>query len=167
MLRLGLGVVLIGLIAATHAAEPEGDFFAPKLNLPTAQIDQLGTNFPPSYQLSTSVVLIRPSDTAHIGLGFDSTYRLYPVAQTQPETIQAINLHWQQAADGDHILLRRLLHLELKGEQVNVEFHPHKVLIGGERFKITFQPQSTLIEGERLKILLQSHSATMLWNKAF
>lgn len=166
MLRLGLGVVLVGLIAATQAAESGEVLFAPRLNLSTAQIDQPGADLP-SYQLSASVVLIRPSNTANIGLGFGGTLQLPPAAQTQTEAARSINVRLQQAYDGDNILLQHLLHLEFKGEQVNIRFRPHSVTVAGERLKITFQPQSALLEGERLKIMLRPHSATMLWGKAF
>ena len=167
MLRLGLGVVLVGLIAATQAAGFDESFFAPRFNLSTAQVDQPGTDFQPSYQLSASVVLIRSSDTAHVGLGLGSTLQLPPAAQTQPETSQPTNILRQQAYDGDNVLLQRLLRLEYKGDLVNIAFRPRSISVEGEHLKITFQPQSALIEGERLKVMLRPHSATMLWGKAF
>jgi len=167
MFRLGLGFVLVGLVAAAPAAEAEEDVFVLKLDLLTTQFVHSGIDLLPPYQFSASDVLIRPPDTAPIELGFGSTSNLSFVANPQPETARAINAHWQQTYDGDLVSLPRLLRFEFKGEQANITFRPRSVSIAGKQLKITFLPQSALIERDRLKVLLQPHSVSMLWSKAF
>lgn len=167
MLRLCLGVVLVGLVAATQAAEFDEDIFAPELNLFTTQPVHSGFNFMLHYQFSASVVFIRSPDTALTEPALDSTFQLPFVAQPQQETTRATPSYWQQAYDGNRISLQRLLSVEFKGERANITFRPRSVLIEGEQFRITFRSQSALIERERLKILFQPHSASLLWNKMF
>lgn len=167
MLRLCLGVVFVGSVAVTQAAEFEEGFFVPGLNLLTTQFAPPDTDFLSPYQFSASVVLTHPSDTASIGLGLGSTFQLPSIAKPQQETTPAINARWHQTYDDDPVSLQRFLSVELKGEQTNIILRPHSVSIEGERLKITFRPQSALIEGERFNILLQPHAVSMLWSKAF
>jgi len=167
MLRLSLGFVLFWLVVAAQAAEFDEDFFVSELNLLTTRLVHSSADFLPLYQLSASVVLTSPSDTAPFGLGFGNVSHVPSVAKPQQETIMAENTRWQQIYDGGRVSLQHLLRVEFKGEQANITLRPRSVSIEGERFRITFRPQSALIEKERLKILFQPHSVSMLWSKAF
>ena len=151
MLRFGLGLVFAGLVAAAQIAEADEEFFAPELGLLTTRFGYSSTDFLSSYQFSASVVLTRSPDAALTGSGFDSASRLPSAAKPQQKTVQAINTRWQQVCDSNCISFSHLLGVEFKGEQANITFRSHSVLIGGEQFKITFRP----------------HSASMLWSKVF
>jgi len=152
MLRLGIGLVLVGLVAAAHATQPDDeDYFVPTLDLLTTQFAHSGITFIPAYQLSASVVLTRTSDTASIGSGFGSTSQFPSIASPRREFIWATNSTWQQTRDGDHISLSHLFRVEFNEEQVNIAVRAHSVLINRERFKIKLQP----------------HSTSILWSKAF
>lgn len=167
MLRLGFGLVLVWLVAAAQAAQPDEDYSVPRLDLLTTLLVNPGIDFLPAYQFSASVALTRASDTAPIESGIGSPSSLPSIAKPQQETVRAINSRWHQTYDGDHISLPRLLCAEFKVEQVSIALRLHSVSIGGERLKITFLPRSALIEAERLKVILQPHSASLLWNMAF
>jgi len=167
MLRFGLGLVFVGLVAAAQVAEADEDFFAPGLNLLTTRFGYSSTESLSPYQFSASVVLTRSPDTDLTGSESDSTPQLPSSAKPQQEITQAINTHWQQACDSSCISFSRLFGVEFKGAQANITFRSHSVLIGGEQFKITFRPQSALIEREQLKIILRPHSASMSWSKVF
>jgi len=151
MLRLGFGLVLVGLVGVTQAAQSDEDFFEPRLNLLTTRFVHSGTDFLPPYQFNASVVFTPSSDTEPVGLGFSNTSRLHSVVKSQQEAVQAANPNWQQAYVGGRNSLRRLLSVEFNGELANV----------------TFRPRSISIERERLKIMLQQNSASMSWSKAF
>jgi len=150
-LRLGFGLVLAGLIAATQAAQPDEDFFVPKLNLLTTQFVHSSTGFLPPYQFSASVVLTGTPDTASTGLGFINTFQLPSVAKPQTEAVRAINANWQQTYGGDRVSLQHLLRVEFNGEQGDIVFQPHSISI----------------EEKRLKVMLKLHSLSMLWKKSF
>ena len=167
MLRFGLGLVFAGLVAAAQVAGADEDFFPSQLDLLTTRFGYSSTDFPYPYQFSASVVLARSPDATLTGSGFDSASRLPSAAKPQQETVQATNTHWQQACDSNCISFPHLLGVEFKGEQANITFRPHSVLIGGEQFKIIFRPQSALIEREQLKIMLRPHSASMSWSNVF
>jgi len=151
MLRIGFGLMLVGLEGAAQAAPSDEDFFEPRLNLLTTRFVHTGTDFLPPYQFSASVVLTRSPDTEPVGLGFSNASRLHSVVKSQQEAVQTANLNWQQAYAGGRISLKRLLSVEFKGELANV----------------TFRPRSISIERERLKVMLQQNSASMSWSKAF
>ena len=151
MLRLGIGLVLVGLVATAQAAQPDEEFFAPRLNLITTRFVHSGSNFLPSYQFNASVVLIRPPDNASIGSGFGSAYPLPYISKLQQENVPAINAQWHQTYAGDSILSPRLLRVEFKVEQLNIAL----------RFN------SVTIDEKQLKIVLQPHSASMLWRTSF
>lgn len=167
MLRVGFGLVFVGLVGATQAAQSDEDFFVPKHNLLTTRLVHSSTDFLPPYQFSASVVLTRLPDTAPIGFGVGSAFQLSSAAKPKQETAKATNALWQQAYDDGHISLPRLLSVELKEERVNTTFRPRSILIEGERLKITFRPQSALIEREVFKIMLQPHSVSVLWSNVF
>ncbi len=160
-------IALVGLVAAAHAEEPDGYFFAPRYNLLTTQFVHSGADLVPSYRVSASVVLTRPADYAPTDSGLDGAFHLPPAVKPQQETALPTNSRWQQTYDGDRISLQRLLSVELKGEKVNTIFRPRSILVEGERFKVTFRSQSALIEGKRLKVMLQPHSASMQWSNSF
>lgn len=167
MLRLGVGLVLVGLVVAAQAAPSDEDFFALKPDLLKTQLVNSGTAFLPAYRLGASVVLSRPPNTEPIESGFSSTSQPPAIAQPQQETAHTINSHWHQSYDGDHISLPHLLRVEFNVEQINIALRPHSVSIDREQFKVTLLPHSALIEAEQLKLILQPHSASMIWSKAF
>jgi hypothetical protein len=139
MLRLGVGLFLVGLVAAAQAAQE--DEVAPKLDLLTTQFVHSGAGFIPPYKFSASVVLARLPDNSPI----ESEPGGVPAAKPQQE------FGWQQNYGSDLVPLPHLLRVEFKVEQL----------------KISFRPNSVLVEGQGLNILIQPHSATMLWSKAF
>lgn len=151
MLRLGFGLVLVGLVAAAQAAQPGEDYFVPKLDLLTTRFAYSGTDFRSAYQLSASVVLFRPPDTPPIGSWFGSTSQLPSIGRPQQEIVWATNSNWQRNNDGGRISLSHLFRVEFKEEQVNIAVRRHSVLIDGERFKI----------------ILNRHSTSVLWSNAF
>lgn len=172
VLRLGFGLVLVGLVSAIQAAEEDlggkEDFSEPVLNLSTTQFVHSGTDFLLPYQLvSASVVITHSLNTAPIELGFGSLFQLPADAEPHQKTAPPANARWQQAYGNDRVSLSRLLRIEYKGEQVNVALLPRSVSLEGKQFKVTFRAQSALIERERLKVILQPHSASMLWSKPF
>lgn len=156
----------LAFVMAAHPAQSEEGSFAPDLDILPIQSVRSGADWLHPYQFSASVVLTRSPGTAPIGLGFGSTPQLSFVTKPQPETVHAINGHFQQAYDGDRVSLPFPLHIEFKVEQVNIAFRPKSVLFERESLKITFRRQSALIEDKRFKIMLQPHSALMLWSKA-
>jgi hypothetical protein len=151
MLRLGFGLVLVGLVTAAQATQPDEDYFVPKLDLLTTRFAHSGTGLLPAYQFSVSVVFARPSDTAPIGSGFGSTSRFPPITRSQQEIARTTNFNWQQVTENDRISLSHRFRFEFREEQINITVHPHAVLIDGERFKIRLQP----------------HSTSILWSKPF
>jgi hypothetical protein len=161
MLCLGFGLALVGLVAAAQAAQPDEDFWAPKLNLLTTKFVNSSADFQYAYQFGAGAVLISPPNTATIGSGFGSASQLPPIAKLQQETF------WHHTYDGDSISLPRLFRVDFKVEPLNIALRPHSVLIEGKWFNVTFLPHAALIEKKQVKIILQPHSATMLWSKAF
>jgi len=152
MLRLGFGLLIICLVAAAQAAQPDADYFAPKLNLLSTQFVHSGTDFLPPYQLRASVVIIRPSDIAPSGLGSGSSAQQTFIAKPQQDTYLTIDSNWHQSYDGgDYISLPRLFRIEFKVAQLNFALRPHSVSINRERLRIVFEP----------------HSASMLWRSKF
>jgi len=167
MLRLGVGVILMGLAAGAQAVQQEDDFFAPKLNLLTTRFVHFGTDSIPIYQFSASVMSARLPVAMSNGSEFGNPSPLPVVVKPQQEVVREINLHWYQAYDGDRISLPRLLRAEFKFAQVNIALRPHSVSIDGERVKLTFRSRSALFEEGQFKLILQPHTTSMMWSKAF
>lgn len=151
MFRLSLGVMLVGLIAAAQAAQPDEDYFVPKLDLLTTQFAYSGSNILPAFKFGTSVVLSRQPDVLPIEPLSGSASQLSSIARLQQEFTQVPTANNQQANAIDRISLPRILGIGFKGEQVNV----------------TVRPNSALIEGKQFKIILKPNSAFVLWGKAF
>ena len=159
-LRICFGLLFI---IAAHSAQSAKGSFAPDMDILSIQSVRPNADWLYPYQFSARVVLTRSPDSAPVGLDFGTPPQLTSVAKPQPETVHV----WQQAYDGDHVSLPRLLLIEFKGEQVNVAFRPKSILFDGGNFKVTFRHQSASIEGKQFKVMLQPHSALMLWSKAF
>jgi hypothetical protein len=149
-LRLGLGFILLGSVAAQAAVTKES-VFVPKFYLLTTQIDQSDNDFLPPYQFSASVEIAPPLESTPLGLGLDRYLKSPSSANSQQETVRAVNTRWQQANVGNHVSLPQFFRFEFKGEWA----------------KISFQPRSVSIEGEQLDVLFQPHSVSVWWSKPF
>lgn len=165
MLRLCFGLVLDFVVAAVQAAQLDGDYFEPKINLLAMQLS--GTAYSPSYQIGTSVVFTRPQNSMPIGTETSITLQLPAIDRPQQETVRTANPTWQQTDNGNRISLSHLFRMSFKDDTVNVVFRPHYLLIDGTHFRLAFRPNLALIEGARFKIIIQPQSTFIFWRKAF
>ena len=166
MLRLGLVLMLVGLVALAQATQLDEDSFVPKIDLLTTRFVHPGIDFLPSFQIGASVVFTRPLDDLHIKLGGGGISQLSSIATPQQEVVQATNYNWQQNNGGYRTSLSSLFRIKFK-EEIDIAVRPHAIIIDGAHFKVTFLPHSALIEGEYLKVVLQPHSTLIMWSKAF
>lgn len=151
MLLLGFGILLGGLVAAAQAAQPDEDYFEPRLDLLTTRFAHSGTNLLPSFQIGTSVVFTHPADALPIGSEGGDTSRMPAIIRLQQEITQATDANRQLSNIADRVSLSHFFRIEFNQEQVNVAIRPH----------------AALIEVERFKIILQSHATSMVWSKPF
>lgn len=165
MLRLALGSVLAVLVTAAQAAQPDEDFPAPGVDLLTTRFVPYYSDVLPPYQLSASVVLIRPQDSAPVASRYGKRYPLLSLSKPKQESVGTT--YWQQIYNVDRISLPRLLRLEFKVERLDIALRPNSVSVAGKQFKVTFLSHSALIEGKQIKVMLQSRSASILWSAPF
>ena len=132
MRRLVFGLVLMGMVVAAQAAQPESGVFAPQLDLLTVQPAQFDADRlvrASHYRFTASIVLIHPADAAPFGLGFNSTSRLAPAAEPQKETAWATNGDWTRFFDSDRSSLSPRLRFESKGQQFEIRPRTHSVWV--------------------------------------
>ena len=102
MRHLGLGLLLLVMAVTAQAVAPEYSEFFRDQDLPSIQIAQFTLDGLPKarpYQLTLSIVPVRPLGTATFGAGFNSASRLHPVVD-QP-VAWASNNYWGRFFDND------------------------------------------------------------------
>ena len=166
MLRLGLGLMLVGLVASAQATQPDEVFFVPKIDLLTTRFAHPGIGFLPFFQIGASVVFTRPLDDLPTKLEDGGISQLSSITTPRQEIVQATNSNWQQNDGGYRTSLSSLFRIKFN-EEIDIAVRPHAIIIDGAHFKVTFLPHSALIEGEYLKVVLQPHSTLIMWSKAF
>jgi hypothetical protein len=140
MLRLGLGLMFVGLIAAAEAAQPDEDYFVTKLDLITTQFVHSDTGLLPAFRVGASVVLTHQPEALTIKSGSSSASQLSPSARLQPEIIQTSSINT------DRIALPRFLGVAFKGEQVNLTVRSNSALIEVKQFQIILKPNQGFIK---------------------
>ena len=130
--RLGLGLFLVGLTVATHAAQPEQDLFAPHLDLLKIQPVHADTDGLPRlahYRFSASVVLTHAADVGPPNYSSNSLVLANAASEPQPEAVWARSGGWQLISGGDRPSLSPLLRIESKDEKLEVTPRRHSLRI--------------------------------------
>jgi hypothetical protein len=130
--RLGLGLFLVGLTVAAHAAQPEQDLFAPHLDLLKILPVHLDTDGLPRlahYRFSASVVLTHAADVGPPTYGSNSPVLANSAIELQQEAVWARSSSWQLISSGDRPSLSPLLRIESKDEKLEVTPRRHSVRI--------------------------------------
>jgi hypothetical protein len=132
MRRLCFEVVLLGMAAAAHAAQPGNAVVAPGFNLlevQTVQFDADGLPRISRYRFSATIVPIHAIDTTPFGSAFSSTYRLAPAAEGQKEVAWASNSDLIRFLGGDRTMLSPRLRIESAGQRLEIVPRRHSVWI--------------------------------------
>lgn len=130
MRHLGLGLLLLVTATTANAVTPEYSEFFRDQDLPSIQIAQFHLDGLPKvkdYQLTLSIVPIRPAGVASFGAGFNSASRLHPVVD-QP-VAWATNNYWGRFFDNDSSASTPLLRLESKNERLEIRPRRHSLSI--------------------------------------
>ena len=130
--RLGFELVLMGMAAATPAAEPENSVAAGGLDLltvQTAQFDAHGLARAPHYRFTASIVPIHASDAVPFGLEFSNASRLTSAAERQKEIAWATNSNLTRFLGGDRASFSPRLRLESTGQRLEILPRRHSVWI--------------------------------------
>jgi hypothetical protein len=161
-------VVLAWLIASVQAEQFDQDSFAPRIDLFTTQFAHSAIKLLPNFQISASVVFVRPQAVMFNSSGIDSVAQSLSTHRSRQDWVQETNSIWNQSNyQGDRGSLSNVFRVTFNEEQLNIAFRARAVLIEGAHFKVTFVPHAALIESAQFKIKFQPHSAFILWNKGF
>lgn len=123
MLRIYLGLVLVGLAVVVQTAKSEEGYFAPDLDILSIQTVRSDDGWLFPYRFNTSGVLALSEKTAHVGSGFGNTPQLHLVVEPKREALWPTDTRWRIASDSDHdrVSLSPLLRFESKGERIEIK----------------------------------------------
>lgn len=121
MFRMCFGLVFAGMAVAAHTAQSAEGSFARDLDILSIQRVPSGTDWLFPYQVRADIVLARPENIAPVRSGFSNTLRLGLVAEPKEETAWSTNARWQIAPGSDRTSLSPILHLESKGDRLEIK----------------------------------------------
>lgn len=119
--RMCFGLMFVGMAVAAHTARSEEGFFARDLDILTIQRAPSGADWLFPYQVRTDIVLARSGNIVPVGYGFSNALRLGLVAEPKEETAWSTNARWQIAPSSDRTSLSPILHLESKGDRLEIK----------------------------------------------
>lgn len=119
MLRLCAGLVLAGSAVAVHAAQPEGDPFAPGFDLLTIQVTRYDIVQPDPYRFSAKTGI---SDIAYGRAGFGGAASLPEYFDLKKVTDWVASIRWHLTADSDRASLSP--HLRVESRETLLEIKP-------------------------------------------
>jgi hypothetical protein len=131
MRRVGFELVLLGMAAAAHAAEPVNGVVVRSLDhLLTVQAVQFDANGSPRisrYRFTASIVPIHAEDAAPFGFGFSNASRLTPASGRQKEIGWTTNSELSRFLGSDRASLSPRLRIESAGERIEIVPRRHSV----------------------------------------